>query len=551
MEDIKRRAGYYVLSAGVIVLVSAIAYDFGMRTFEPRPYPPPDVEIGFLHSLQVVVETFTATGYGSDSPWYSTEMNILVMLLDLTGVGLFFLALPAVFLPLFRDALSESPPTTLETTLEEHVVICTYSQRAETLISELRSNDVEYVLVEPDGDRAVALEKDGHLVVHADPESIAGLKRAGLEDADALVADVSDKVDASIVLAAREISESIRIISVVEDPDYAVYHELAGADEVVTPRQLLGAGLSQKVTSVIDTDLTDDVGLTDVFDIAELPVHRKSSLVGQTIAESDLGNTYGVNIIGIWRDGEFQPAPRPETPLEDGTILLVTGSEAQLRRLRTATISTRRQFRTGRTVVLGYGEVGRAVDRALEREEEPCTVVDINDIEGVDIVGDATDRAVLKNAGVPSADSVVLAIPDPTVAEFATLIIRDLSQTVEIIARAESKEGVQKLYRAGADYVLSIASVSGRAIATKLIESEEILSLGTNVRIIRTTAPSLAGRTLADARIRKRTACTVIGVERNGETLVELAASFRFELDDTVIVAGTDEGTNRFVELFC
>ena len=114
----------------VCILVAAVAYDVGMQTFEPGPYPPPGTEISLLHSTQVVVETFTATGYGSDSPWASPEMNVLVMLLDITGVGLFFLALPAVLLPLFQDALSPSAPTELDAQIDGHVVVCSDTSRA-------------------------------------------------------------------------------------------------------------------------------------------------------------------------------------------------------------------------------------------------------------------------------------------------------------------------------------------------------------------------------------------------------------------------------------
>jgi len=108
MGQVKRRAVGYVLGIAVLIFVSALAYDFGMRTYEP------DYSYSFLQSVQFVVETFTATGYGSHSPWESPQMNVLVMVLDITGVAMFFVALPAVFLPVFRQALSTSAPTTVD-----------------------------------------------------------------------------------------------------------------------------------------------------------------------------------------------------------------------------------------------------------------------------------------------------------------------------------------------------------------------------------------------------------------------------------------------------
>ncbi|GAA0196538.1 hypothetical protein [Haladaptatus pallidirubidus] len=57
----------------------------------------------FLHSLQVVVETFTTTGFGLDVPWTSPEMDTFVIIMDLTEVILIFMALSVLIFPLLED----------------------------------------------------------------------------------------------------------------------------------------------------------------------------------------------------------------------------------------------------------------------------------------------------------------------------------------------------------------------------------------------------------------------------------------------------------------
>jgi len=49
-----------------------------------------------IHSLEVVVQSMTTTGYGQDAPWESTEMTIFMMVIQLTGIACIFvvLALP-------------------------------------------------------------------------------------------------------------------------------------------------------------------------------------------------------------------------------------------------------------------------------------------------------------------------------------------------------------------------------------------------------------------------------------------------------------------------
>ncbi|MFW6320947.1 MAG: potassium channel family protein, partial [Halohasta sp.] len=544
MGQVRRRAVGYVIGIAVVIFVSAIAYDIGSRTYEP------DYSYSFLQSVQFVVETFTATGYGSHSPWESPQMNVLVMLLDITGVALFFVALPAVFLPLFREMLSTSAPTTADDDLQDHVIVCTFTSRAETLIEDLEADSVGYVLMEADGDRADELYEAGFPVVHADPESVDGLRTANVDSARAVVADVSDRVDASIVLAAKEANDDVQVVSVVEDPDRERYHRLAGADTVLSPRTILGESLASKLTTAVRADFEDAIAVGEEFSIAEIPIAADCSLAGETLAESAIHERYGVTVVGAWRHGDFEMPPSPDMVLDSGTYLIATGRESQLRELEGMATSSVRAFTGGETVVVGYGEVGEIVARRLDEVELPYTVIDEVDREGVDVVGDGTDPEVLREAGVETARSVVLALPDDTTTEFATLVVQDLNPAAEIVARAERAGAIRKTYRAGADYVLSLSTVSGRAIASEVLDSEENLAMDTHIRCVRTTAPGLIDETLAGAGVRERTGSTVVAVERDGELLTDLGPEFMLRHGDELVVVGTDDNINEFAEQF-
>jgi Trk K+ transport system NAD-binding subunit len=541
MDKWQRRTVYYSLLLIGVMLIYAVLYHQGMRIYEGEA-------LSFLHSLQVVVETFTTTGFGSDAPWDSPEMNALVIVMDLTGVALIFMALPVLAFPLLEEILSTTVPKSVDNGLDDHVVICSYTPRAEALIAELESWDVDYVIVEPDRDRATELYEDGYRVIHEDPESVTGLEQAELSSARALVADVSDQVDASIVLTAQEVAEDVPIISVVEEPDRRAYHRLAGADEVLSPRPILGESLASKVTTSVTADLGEAVEIGDDFEIAELPVHRGSRLVGTTLAESGIREQAGVNVIGAWFRGEFETPPSPDATLTNGTVLLVTGREDQLEQLKELTLSEVRHFDRGKTVVIGYGQVGRTITSALDEADLPYTVVDQTEMEDVDVVGDAIEPETLQEAGIDSARSAILALPDDTTAEFATLVIRDVSPQTEIIARAEETESVQKMYRAGADYVLSLATVSGRMIASTILEDEDVLSLDQQVEVVRTPAPKLVGKKIGDALVRSKTGCTVVSVERDGTVITDVGPDLRVESGDELVIAGTDDGIRRFNE---
>ncbi|RJS97456.1 TrkA family potassium uptake protein [Halococcus sp. IIIV-5B] len=537
MNTWQRRALYSAVSLGLLILGYAVVYDYGMATFEGEPTT-------FLHALQVVVETFTTTGFGSDAGWTSPAMNVIVIVMDLTGVALIFLALPAIVFPLLEETFSTSAPTRAD--LDDHVVVCEYTPRGETLIEELRGREIPYVVVESDRDRADDLHEDGVSVVYGDPESETTLERVNLDAARALVADSTDEANASIALAAGE--SGTRIIAFVEDTDAADYLTYAGADDVFSPRRLVGESLADKVTTAVSPELRDAVEISDEFEVAELTIRPGSDLAGVTIAESRITERTGAHVIGAWLRGAFVSPPGPDTRLDEHSLLLVAGQEEQLEALKRMTTAETRPYRRGNVVITGRGEVGSTVDAAIAADGLESVVVDLADKPGVDIVGDATEEAVLKTAGLDDALAVVLALPDDTQTVFAALVIRELYPDIEILARAKETESVRKLYRAGADYVLALATVSGRMLASTILD-EDVMDFDSQIEVLQTRCPNLAGRTLAEADVRARTGCTVVAVERDGEMLTDIGADFELRTGDEVVVVGTDEDVNRFTAL--
>ncbi len=542
MDRWQRRTGYYLVVLTALIIAFTFAYQYGMAAFEDRPR-------SFLRSLQIVVETFTTTGFGSDAPWTSTFMNVLIIAMDTVGTVMIFLALPVFLFPAMEDILSTTVPTAVENGKSDHVVIATFSARADTLIDELQARDVEYVLIEPDRDRALDLHEDGYDVVHADPNAVSGLEGANVTDARAIVADVSDQVDTSIVLTARELSEAVRVVSVVEDPSSTRYHELAGADVVLSPRPLLGERLAEVITTGVTTELGDSIELGRDFEIAELLVHHGSPLADSRLAASGLRERTGINVIGAWFRGEFQTPVDPTLTLEPGTVLLVSGREDQLQQLEGMPQSAVREFERGETLIVGHGQVGQAITSALAAADQPYTVLNRHDGPDVDIVGEASDEGALREAGIESARSVILAIPDDTETEFATLVMRDINADLDIAARTEEEETVRKMYRAGANYVLSLAQVTGRMTASAVLDDETVISMDRQVNVRRTDAPGLVGQTLAEADVRTRTGCTVIAVKRDDEVRTDIGPEFRVESGDRLIIAGSDEGTAQFRDL--
>lgn len=534
-RQLRRGLFYLGLVVGLLALYT-LAYYWGMRTFEHDPR-------SLLQSLHIVVETFTTVGYGEDAPWQSPQMTALVILMQLSGVTLFFLALPLFVVPWIERHLAVDPPRSADAS--DHVVVCGLSSRGEVLREELVAEDVDHVVVTDDADRARELHESGLRVVYGDPERRETLRAASVPAARAVVADVGDERNATVTLSARELAPYTRIVAFVEFPGNREYLRYAGADRVLTPRHLLGQSIANKVTSAVRTELDETVPIDEDFELVELPVQQGSALDGVSLADARVRERTGANVIGAWFSGEFVSNPDPDRSLDRSTVLLVTGHERQLERLKRLTHSESRRHRRESVIVAGFGEVGSTVAEHVSDSGLTCTVVDQRDDPGVDVVGDATDLSTLRRAGIDDASALIVALDDDTTTIFSTLVAREHSEDIEIVCRASETESVGKFYSAGADYVLALESVSGRMLVSAVLD-EDVISLDTQIELVRTAAPGLAGQTLAEADVRSETGCTVVAVERDGEVVVELDADFRLREGDELVLAGTDESIIAF-----
>lgn len=539
MDDWYRRITLALLAAAAIVVGYAFVYQWALYTFE-------NAQISLFESIQTVIEVLTTAGFGGDTDhWNSPQINLLVVAMNLTGVLLVFLALPLFAVPMFRQALETEPPTT--STLSNHVIICGHSARDEVLSAELEDAGIPYLYVDSDRELVRELRERGIEAVHGDTELVDTFEAVNASEARAVVADIDDEINPTVILSARRANPEVQIVSVARDTSVAPYHRLAGADELVEGPQVLGEGLGMRAVTSFAEKFRAYVDVETDLRVTELLVEENSMLTGDTLGETTVFDDLNATVIGGWFDGKFVVSPGPETTIGENTILLVAGHYEDLSELTARPLPTHRDD-PERVVVCGHGVVGRAVCDTLETEGIDYDVVDLEDHDGTDIVGDVTDPRTLRQADVENARAVVLALDRDTTTIFAALVLQQLAPDVEIIARVHEHDNVWKLYNAGADFVLSMSVLTGKLLASHLIDDKEILTPQAEFEFVRTKAPALEGQTLADVDVRSRTNCTIVAVERENDLLTDLGGSFEIRPDDVLIVSGTADATEAFIE---
>ena len=524
-----------------VVLCYALIYQWGMKIFE-------DTDKSYLQSIQVVIESITTAGFGGDAPWQSAEMNLFILIMNLTGVVMVFFALPLFVVPLIREALAPHVPKYLN--LHNHVIICSQSRRVSVLRNELESKSIPYVIIDNDRDTVIELSKNGINAVLGNPTEEEILKDVSIQQARAIVADLNDEDNSIVSLIARNLNKNLQIITVATNKEIVAYHKYAGADEVILPRKILGASLASKAMVSVSKDLQGITKLGNKLEIAELLIEEGSAFDQLTFEQSGLLISTKPMLVGIWKSGEFIPNPQPGEIITEDTILLLSGSHNQLIEFRRKTVSFA-NIQRGKVIIAGYGVVGQTIAQQLKEKNIDYSVVDIEKKSGVDIVGDATKENILKSAGIDEAPSIIMALDKDSTAIFTTLAVKQISPKTEIIARSNDAGSSSKLYRAGADYVLSLSVVSGRMLFSSLVESDLILSSDTTYEVVRTKAQKLIGIRPDIKKIRRNTGATIIAIERKGKLIIDDIQDTEIEKDDKIIVVGSDDTVNHFRKYYC
>ena len=294
--------------------------------------------VNIYDAIYWVVSTLTTVGYG-DITMTSPIGKMYAVFVQLSGIPLVFgILFTLVIIPWMEKKIQSNIPSKAPKKLNDHIIICGYNRLIETLIEELKENDIPYILVEEEAELVMELLKRNINTIYGLVNEEETLKNANIKEARFLIANRSDEMNANIVLTARNISE-VNIIAIVEDRANKKYLKYAGATSVVSPKELFGRFMGRKAADPFVNRLT---GATEFFEgvsIVELPIYPKSPLMGKTMKNAAIREKTGANVVGMWKGGSLTFIIKPDDVIKDNSVLLAIGSNEQLSKLKKLTQS--------------------------------------------------------------------------------------------------------------------------------------------------------------------------------------------------------------------
>ncbi len=546
--NIRALASYSLLLVATVALF-AIGFHLIMYHVEGQ-------EHSWVTGVYWALTVMTTLGFG-DITFHSDLGRLFSIVVLLTGVVLLLIVLPFVFIRFFYAPWMESrmrfhAPRSVPPGTQGHVILCALDSLATALLSRLRLHGITHFVIEPDPLKAAQLHIDGVPVITGGVEDRGTYEAVAVAQAKMVIANCVDTTNTNITLTIRDLSAQVPIAAVAEREQSIDLLELIGSNHVLPLKLRLGEHLANRVNAGhLHCHVVGRMG--DLL-IAEFPVHN-TPLVGRSLRDVQLREAFGLNVVAVWERGRMVPVT-PDTILANGSFPVVMGSREQITRLDTYLVIYNTNFNP--VLVIGGGQVGCATTQTLRSrgvtvhmiEREASLQKSLQGAADQLFIGDAADRELLMGAGLADAPSVLLTTNDDAMNIYLAVYCRRLNPEIRVISRITHERNIEAIHRAGADFVLSYASLGAETVMS-LLQRRESVILGEGFDLFYVPVPaSLAGQTLTNSHIRARTGLNVLALRQPGGGVVPATASTVLEPDCELVMLGNEPQRRDFTEAF-
>lgn len=512
-----------ILGIGVLMVVVHSVCFMALTQLEPG-------ERSWIGAVYWTITTMSTLGYG-DITFTSDAGRLFSLWVLLSGVVYMLVLLPFfviqyVVTPWLDRRRAARTPRRVPPALRDHVLLVGSDAVTQTFAARAERSRVPAVVVLEDATLAGELHDQGRNVVVGPLDSAATYRSAGASRARMVVSTLSDTANTNVAFTVRQAAARVPIAVTASKPVSVDVLDLAGADHVLELGAVLGREMASRVLG--STGRFHAIGSFGTTIIAEAAA-RGTALVGLTLGEALVLLRSRVRILAIMRKGRLRPMA-PDVRITDGTVLVLAGLEADLAQWNEQFQCS--EFSEDPVVILGGGRVGRSASRALSDEGVPNTIIEVTPgrvensysvLEGTAsyavIEGDAADQRVLRRAGLEQASAVLVTPRDDDLNVYLTLFCRRLRPELQVVSRATYERNVATLYRAGADSVLSYATIGATDLWNHAGLSHRVLVAEGNELFLVPRPASLVRRSVRDDEVRRRTGCHIVAVLDEDGTL--------------------------------
>jgi len=299
--------------------------------------------LSFRDAVFFTVITMSTVGFREVAPLSALGTWFTVFLI-IFSIGIFAYAVTTltryIVEGVLRNYFKDNKVKKKISRLSDHVIVCGFGRNGKQATSELIDHGVKTIVIEQEEGPLQELRDDEDILyIAGDATKDEVLQYANIERARALITTLPvDADNLFVVLTARELNNSITIISRASNDNSDIKLKRAGADNVIMPDKIGGQRMAKLIAQPDVVEFLDFVMLqsTDSVALEEISCQELADFyINKSIRELDVRNESGANIIGLKReDGSFIVNPLPEVLLSRNDKMFVLGTKKQLGRLR-------------------------------------------------------------------------------------------------------------------------------------------------------------------------------------------------------------------------
>ena len=292
----------------------------------------------FVDAVYMTTITLSTVGFREVQPVTSAD-KVFISIFLASGLGVFMYGIAQLGESVVRSELGmwwkEKKMSDAIVAIKDHFIVCGVGRMGKLLCEDLADRKIPFVVIDSKEAVIEFCRNNGWPVMQADATDDKALEQAGLLRARGLAATLSSDADnLYLVVSARLVSQSVRIVARAFEDGSERKLKRAGADCVVSPFESGATKMGQLLTNPKLNDFVEIISDRNIaFDLAGVPIASDSNLANKKLLETDLRQR-GVIVIAIRRqNGDFVLAPEGTTVIEVGDELFALGNSEVLAKL--------------------------------------------------------------------------------------------------------------------------------------------------------------------------------------------------------------------------
>jgi len=280
-----------------------------------------DGDITFTDVVYFTMVSVTTVGYGDIVPVSARARIIDALVVTPIRLFLWLIFVGTAYQLVLQRLIEGFRMRRLQAKLQQHIIVCGYGHSGRCAAAELAERGMDkhqMLVVDSSRERVEEAAEHGYIGILGDASREETLREAMLHTARAMfVCTHRDDTNVLIVLTARNLSASIRIIARVEDAENEKLLKQSGANATVLPSRVGGILMADSLDSSVLTAYVMDL-ISAGGRVMLVERKAQSAEIGRAPAE-----LHDARILRVMRDGKSFGFWEREVRVQEGDTLVV------------------------------------------------------------------------------------------------------------------------------------------------------------------------------------------------------------------------------------